>query len=104
MSNPTVTVSDNEAEHRFEVHVADELAGFTVFRRRPGVIEFIHTEIEPRFEGQGLGSQLIRQALETARAEGQAVLPFCPFVNDYIKRHADYVELVPSEHREAFGL
>jgi uncharacterized protein len=104
MSSPIVTVSDNEADHRFEVHVGEELAGFTVFRRRPGVIAFIHTEIEPRFEGQGLGSQLIRQALGTARAEGQAVLPFCPFVNEYIKRHAEYVELVPSEHREAFDL
>jgi predicted GNAT family acetyltransferase len=104
MSSPIVTVSDNEAEHRFEVHVGDELAGSTVFRRRPGVIAFIHTETEPRFEGHGLGSKLIRQALDTARAEGQAALPFCPFVNDYIKRHAEYVELVPSERREAFGL
>ncbi len=104
MSSPTVTITDNKAEHRFEVHVGEELAGFTVFRRRPGVIAFIHTEIEPRFEGQGLGSKLIRQALEEARAEGQAVLPFCPFVNDYVKRHAEYVELVPAEHREAFGL
>ena len=48
MTSPIVTVSDNEAEHWFEVHVAEELAGFTVFRRRPGVIAFIHTEIEPR--------------------------------------------------------
>ncbi|MFZ8528428.1 N-acetyltransferase [Staphylococcus aureus] len=46
----------------------------------------------------------MRQALETARAEHRAVLPFCPFVNDYIQRHAEFTELVPPEHREAFGL
>lgn len=104
MSDLPVTVSDNEAENRFEVRVGEALAGFTVFRRRPGVIAFIHTEIDSQFEGQGLGSQLIRQALETARAEHQAVLPFCPFVNAYIQRHPEFVELVPPEHREAFGL
>lgn len=67
-------------------------------------IAFIHTEIEPRFEGHGPGSTLIAHALDAARADHLALLPFCPFVNSYIQRHPDYVQLVPPEHREAFGL
>jgi predicted GNAT family acetyltransferase len=32
------------------------------------------------------------------------VLPFCPFVNAYLKRHPEYLDLVPEERRAAFGL
>ena len=41
------------------------------------MIAFVHTEIDPRFEGQGLASKLIRAALSAARSEGESVLPFC---------------------------
>ena len=98
------TVADNPDEHRVEIRVGDDLAGFVVYRRRPGLIAYIHTEIEDRYEGRGLGSTLIRAALDQARAEQLAVLPFCPFVNAFIERHPEYVDLVPAENREAFGL
>ena len=52
-----------------------------------GLIAFIHTEIDPRFEGHGLASQLIAAVLDEARAAGVSVLPFCPFVNGFISRH-----------------
>jgi uncharacterized protein len=81
-----------------------ELAGFTVYRSRAGLIAFMHTEIEPEFEGHGVGSALVREALEDARRKGLDVLPFCPFVNAYIERHREYVDLVPEDRREAFGL
>ena len=98
------TVTDNPDEHRVEIRVGDELAGFVVYRRRPGLIAYIHTEIDSRYEGHGLGSTLIRAALDQARAEQLAVLPFCPFVEAFVTRHPEYVDLVPAENREAFGL
>jgi predicted GNAT family acetyltransferase len=64
----------------------------------------VHTEIDPRFEGRGLGGKLVSAALDEARADGQIVLPFCPFVNGYIERHPQYADLVPAEYRERFGL
>ena len=81
-----------------------QLAGFAVYRRRPGLIAFIHTEIEPAFEGQGLAGRLISAALEAARRETLAVLPFCPFVRDYIERHPEQLDLVPGQFRAQFGL
>jgi len=100
----TVVVADNEAAERYEVRVGDDLAGIAQYRRKPGQIAFVHTEVGDRFEGMGLGSQLISHALGEARDQGLAVLPFCPFVKGYIARHAEYMDLVPEGRREAFGL
>jgi predicted GNAT family acetyltransferase len=97
-------IIDNPDQQRYEIRVDDELAGFVQYRRRPGLIAFIHTEIDPRFEGQGLGSKLIAGALDEARSAGVSVLPFCPFVNGYIERHPEYSALVPEEFRSQFNL
>jgi hypothetical protein len=100
----TVSVSDNTEAERYEISQDGIPAGFIQYYARPGLIAIVHTEIDPRFEGQGLGGQLAQRVLDDARAKGLAVLPFCPFVNAYIAKHREYVELVPAEHRERFEL
>jgi uncharacterized protein len=100
----TIAVSDNPALERFEISVDGTVAGFAQYRLRPGVIAFVHTEIEDGFEGQGLASRLILEALESARARNLDVLPFCPFVNAYIRDHPEYVSLVPETYRTQFDL
>ena len=99
-----VEVADNPDAHRYEITKDGELAGFVLYRVRPGLIAFIHTEVEQRFEGEGLASRLVHDALEDARRRDLAVLPFCPFVNGYIERHREHIELVPDQYREQFGL
>ena len=99
-----IRVVDVPEGSRFEIRVDDETAGYAAYRRRPGVIAFVHTEIDPRFEGQGLASKLIQTALSEARAEGAAALPFCPFVRSYIAGHGEYLDLVPSDRRARFQL
>ena len=99
-----IVVSDAPERKRFEVTVDGELAGFLVYRAKKGLLALIHTEVEPRFEGHGVGGRLARFALDRAREEGVAVLPFCPFVNEWMKRHREYVDLVPPAYREEFGL
>jgi predicted GNAT family acetyltransferase len=99
-----VEVRDNADEERYEATVDGALAGYTVYRSRPGLIAFMHTEVDSAFEGHGVGSTLVSEALDDARRRGLEVLPFCPFVNSYIERHREYVDLVPESQREAFGL
>ena len=99
-----IRVVDTPERSRFEVRVDGEVAGFTEYRRRPGLISFVHTPIDPRFEGHGLGSQLVRAALSDARSEGLSVLPFCPFVRGYVARHTEYVDLVPEDMGAKFDL
>jgi uncharacterized protein len=98
-------VHDNPFEGRYEIRLDGRTAGFTVYKSKPNLIAFLHTEVDPSLEGQGLGSRLIGSALEDARERGLEVLPFCPFVNEFIHRHRDdYVELVPAGYRREFGL
>jgi len=70
----------------------------------PALIVFTHTEIDDAFEGQGLGSTLVRAALDAARTRGLAVRPDCPFVRGYVARHSEYLNLVPEELRPRLGL
>jgi predicted GNAT family acetyltransferase len=99
-----VVVADNPEQQRYEVTADGALAGFAQYRARPGLIAFIHTEIDDAFEGRGLGGRLVSFALDDARRQGLEVLPFCPFVNAYIERHPEYVDLVPEAQRQKFGL
>ena len=100
----TTHVTDNVDKQRFEVFLDDELAGFTKYHLVDEGIAFDHTEIDDRFEGKGLGSTLVRTALDAVRARGFAVLPFCPFVRGYIARHPAYLDLVPEDQRPRFDL
>ena len=99
-----VRVVDEPERSRFEIRVDGDVAGFTEYRRRPGLIAFIHTLIDPRFEGRGLASQLVRTTLSEARSDGLSVLPFCPFVRSYIAGHTEYLDVVPEDMRAKFDL
>lgn len=55
---------------------------------------YTHTEVDPALEGKGFGSQLVRFALEYARQEGLRIMPLCPFVAGYMKRHPEYNDLL----------
>lgn len=97
-------VRDNEAEQRFEIWVDGELAGFARYQPQGAAYGFTHTEIDDRYEGQGLGSALVRSMLDTVREGGAQVFPYCPFVRGYIERHPEYLDLVPADRRAKFEL
>ncbi len=91
----STSVTRNDDRHRFEIRTEDgRLAGFAEFRLGDGVIEFTHTVVKDRFEGQGVGGTLAREALDQARDQGLAVVATCPFIKGWIEKHPDYAGLV----------
>jgi uncharacterized protein len=89
-----VRVTNDEAAHRYEALVGDDLAGFITYRLEPGRVVLVHTETEQAFQGRGVGAALAAGALDDARARGLSVTPFCPFVASYIRHHPEYADLV----------
>jgi predicted GNAT family acetyltransferase len=104
MTENDVQVRANTDESRYEISVDGTVAGFTQYALEGQRADFLHTQIDDEFEGRGLASQLIRGALDDARDRGWEVVPYCPFVTQFIGKHAEYRDLVPAEERERFGL
>lgn len=92
MSEPRV--ADNPAELQYEIWVDGRLAGEIRYTRDGEVLTMVHTEIDPEFEGSGLGQTLVAGALDDVRAQGRRVRPICPFVAKYISHHPEYADLV----------
>lgn len=98
------SVVDDPTGQRFELRVDGAVAGFAAYRAGDPVVTLTHTEVDPAYEGQGLGSVLVRGALDQLGGRGAQVRPACPFVRSYIERHPDYLDLVPAADRERYGL
>lgn len=86
-------VTDNAAESRYEMDVQGKKAVLG-YNRKDGVLYLTHTEVPEELEGQGIGSRLVKHVLDDARANGEKVAPWCPFVRAYIDRHPEYEEIV----------
>lgn len=90
-----VTVVRNDAATRYEARIDDTLAGIAEYQLTSELIVFTHTEVDPRFEGRGVGSSLAHFALHDVRASGtHRVLPLCPFFKAWIGKHPDYQDLL----------
>jgi predicted GNAT family acetyltransferase len=90
---------------RYELLAGDggQLLGFVVYRPAGASVIVAHTEIDEAREGEGLGGELVRGALDAIRASGKTVIPTCPFTAAFIHRHPDeYADLVDPAMRAQF--
>ena len=91
----SLRVSNNRGLNRYEIREGQNLIGFSVYELSDDLITFIHTEVEPEFEGHGYGETLVKTMLEDVREKtALRVEPVCPFVNAYMRRHPDYGDLL----------
>ena len=88
------TVRDVPEEDRYEIREGEQLLGLAAYQRRGDVLLFTHTEVDADSGRSGVGSTLVRGALDDVRARGGRVVPLCSFVRGWIDRHPDYADLV----------
>ena len=90
-----LTVVDVPDKSRYEARTADgTVAGVLMYKLADRLVVVTHTEVEERYEGQGVGGRLVQGALDDVRARGLHVLAICPFTKAWIERHPDYQDLV----------
>jgi hypothetical protein len=92
-ADKTYEIVNNTAKHRYELAVDGHIAA-TYYKIADGVITFVHTEVPPELGGKGIGSKLIRGALDQVRSDGLKVIPECPFVKAFIDKNAAYQDLL----------
>ena len=90
-------VRNNEREHRFEMALGEGKTAFIQYEEAgDNVLALTHAEVPTEFEGKGVGGTLVKQTLEILQKENRKLVPVCPFVSAYQRRHPEYQFLVAS--------
>ena len=99
-----ISITANREAGRYEARVDGRLAGIADYQLTEALVVFTHTEVEPAFEGQGVGSAIARFALDQLRDRGdRKALPVCPFIKGWIQRHPEYLAVTygaPPSHAD----
>ena len=101
---PTTDVRHDSAHHRFDIFIDGTPAGHLDYQPEDETFALNHTEVLPQFGGNGVGSALVVESLKQIRELGGQVLPYCPFIPHVIHDNPEFIDLVPAEAREQFGL
>lgn len=103
MASTEVDIRDNRELRRVEaVSQEGEVAGFAEYRIHDGdVFEFTHTEVDERFEGQGIGSRLAAGVLDFVRDESATIVPTCSFIRSYLDKHEESQDLLAAGDPQA---
>ncbi|MEV6737777.1 GNAT family N-acetyltransferase [Streptomyces sp. NPDC051104] len=91
-SSAAPVVERIDAKNRYEILVDGTRAGLIAYRDRGDQRIFYHTEVDDAFAGQGLASQLVQQALTDVRASGKRIVPVCPYVAKFLKKHEEFTD------------
>ncbi|WP_299534534.1 GNAT family N-acetyltransferase [Ulvibacterium sp.] len=86
-------LKDNPEAKRYEVHI-DGLVPRIEYIKVKDKIYLTHTEVPKGLEGQGIGTSLVKAVLEDIEKKDLTLVPMCPFVAMYIKRHPEWKKLV----------
>ncbi len=98
------TVVEVPEQHRFVIQSGGEQVGVMEYQNDGRTLALLHVETDRAHSGQGIAGELTRVVLDEAREQGLAVLPFCPYVSAWMRKHPEYADLVPVDQRAQFGL
>ena len=81
-----LNVTDNPDKKRYEVSVEGSTA-FVEYIKAKDKIYLTHTEVPTALEGKGIGSSLVLKVFEDIERQDLTLVPLCPFVAMYLKKH-----------------
>jgi hypothetical protein len=89
----TEEVLNNREKHRFELEAEGHIAA-AYYDLKPGIVIFTHTEVPKELSGRGVGSRLVKGALDQVRLDQLKIIANCPFVKAYIEKHPEQADLL----------
>ena len=90
----TYDVRHNEEKSQFEATVDGHVALTAYDLGDPNRIVFTHTDVPEALAGRGIAGEIVKFGLDYAREKKLTVVPQCPYVASYIKRHPQYQDLL----------
>ena len=100
----TLTFRNNADRHRFEAFDADTLAGYVEYNQLTNATMLAHTEVLPAYEGKGVGSFLARESIGAVRGAGKRLIPACPFIASYLRKHRELLDVVDPDVQKAYRI
>lgn len=95
-------VTDNKAKHRFELHLGDELVGFSDYEQLLNQLSLVHVEVDPKHQGTGLAGHLMQGSIDLIREQGdKKIIPVCSYATMWMKRHPETHDLLGIDIDEA---
>jgi predicted GNAT family acetyltransferase len=94
----TIVVTNDATARTYQATLNGEVAGTLIYEVEGSRVVLTHTIVEPSDREHGVGSALVREALDDLRREGKTATVMCPFVTDFITHNPEYADLVDHEH------
>ncbi|GAB3786067.1 GNAT family N-acetyltransferase [Spirosoma horti] len=91
-------IKNNTHRHRFELETDGKLSIVEYQQVDDETLALTHTEVDPSLEGHGIGSKLVEGVLQYIEQHDQKIVPLCPFVSVFLKRHPDWNRLVSTAY------
>ena len=96
--NEDYGLTDNTEKHQYEFHIEGLVHRIEYIKTNNGEIYLTHTEVPYALERRGVGSQLVKKALQDIEKQNLRLIPLCPFVAKYIQRNPEWKKMVMKEH------
>jgi hypothetical protein len=80
--------------HRFVVQLPEGTGELRYRRIGPYLLDLLHTEVSPALRGHGVADALVQAAMAFARANGDKIIPTCPYVQEWLKRHPEEGDII----------
>lgn len=88
-----IELNNNTATHNFEIFV-EEYRAFIDYKVRDGNYLLVHTEVPPDLEGHGVAGALVEKTFKYLEANDFKMLPYCAYIQAYLKRHPEWERLI----------